>query len=311
MSSQRVRRELMLDPERLKYLSTRSSKRVAFSIIADYLIIGAAILLTEVFFSIPMYVIAVLLIGGRQIGLGAIALHDGTHGMLSRNKGRNDRIARIVSRTVLVFLLGMNFKDYRENHLVHHRNLNTHDDPDWAFYIHWHDSSRIRRFTTLLAAISGAMFLWSTWGAIARLSLARKMLFFILVLALILLALLDFHPARVFLMYWIVPLATWGFFINYVRAASEHFPGEFLGNGEIEIFQTRDIRTSWFDRVFVATRGTNFHLTHHLFPTIPFFHLEEAHRNIRKTAPYARAAHEVNGYHRVILELVLGRPFRG
>ena len=38
-------------------------------------------------------------------------------------------------------------------------------------------------------------------------------------------------PAVLVVLYWFVPLATWGLFINLIRALAEHYPGDEFGAG--------------------------------------------------------------------------------
>jgi hypothetical protein len=59
---------------------------------------------------------------------------------------------------------------------------------------------------------------------------------------------LDFYPAVVAVMYWFVPLATWGIFTNQLRVLAEHYPeNEFQRGADFpRVFRTRDVINSWF-----------------------------------------------------------------
>jgi len=53
--------------------------------------------------------------------------------------------------------------------------------------------------------------------------------------------------------------------------------------------------------------NVNYHLTHHLFPGVPFFQLPTLHREIARTEAYRRNAHVTRGYHRVLWEVMFSR----
>ena len=84
------------------------------------------------------------------------------------------------------------------------------------------------------------------------------------------------------LLYWIVPIATWGLFINRIRVIAEHYPVNAYGDGTAfsQKLRTRDVVPSLFDRLFVTTRNVNLHLSHHMFPAVPFYNLEKLHAEI-------------------------------
>src|SRR5581483_7572719 len=82
---------------------------------------------------------------------------------------------------------------------------------------------------------------------------------------------LPIWPLRILALYWVVPLATWGMFINLLRATAEHYPLGTAGRpAQPLVLLTRDVVPSLFDVAFVVTRNANYHLAHHLFPAVPF-----------------------------------------
>jgi len=96
------------------------------------LLILAAIIIAESSHHWFVYIVAVMLIGAHQLGLGHIGYHERTHGLISRFSVWNDRIG-----AVLIHLVGgniiMGYDNFRPRHLTHHRYLNTDLDPDaWA-----------------------------------------------------------------------------------------------------------------------------------------------------------------------------------
>ena len=71
------------------------------------------------------YVIAVMLIGSRQLGL-AILMHDGAHGCLSRSVTRN----MALSQWFCAYPIFADTLAYRRYHLAHHAHTQQDDDPD-------------------------------------------------------------------------------------------------------------------------------------------------------------------------------------
>ena len=302
-------REAMLTGQSLMQLSERSTIRVGGIICLDFAIITAAIVTSEWLRAPWAYVIAVLLIGARQIGIASIALHDGVHGLILRNRKYNDLLAKILSCAVFVLLLA-DFSDYRKSHIEHHRHTNTKHDPDFPFVRNLYLGASPRKIAlVLLLQLSGIGFVQALINFARQGSWRRRLWIAGAVLALTTGAVLSLYPVNLFLLYWVVPFATWGLFINLVRAISEHYPpGFFRAHQAVAgILFTRDVLPSWFDSLFVATRGVNYHFTHHLFPSVPFYRLKTLHRRISRTEPYRSTAHVTQGYHRALAEILRRR----
>jgi fatty acid desaturase len=84
----------------------------------------------------------------------------------------------------------------------------------------------------------------------------------------------------------------------------EHYPS-FL---ESQIYNTRNFRTNRFASFFF--NGLNYHSVHHAFPSIPFYHLKEAHIRIGKYCDDKGAPlHEEVGYARAALAIIIKPRF--
>src|SRR5262245_35816048 len=71
------------------------------------------------------YVLAVVLIGSRQLGL-AILMHEGAHRCFSRNEARNIAL----SQWLCAYPIFADTLAYRRYHLAHHAHTQQADDPD-------------------------------------------------------------------------------------------------------------------------------------------------------------------------------------
>jgi fatty acid desaturase len=92
-----------------------------------------------------------------------------------------------------------------------------------------------------------------------------------------------------------------------VRSIAEHF----AIHGEAgELGQTRTVLVSWFDRLFIMGKNGNYHLEHHLYPSVPFYRLPELHAELMRSEEYRRSAHLTRGYLGVLRECITSPPAR-
>lgn len=300
-----IDRRAMLGDTSLAEWRRPDPARTALIVLLDYALIVAAAAVCESFWSPLLYVLTVMFIGARQAGLGTIVLHDGVHGSLSKNRKRNDLLGKTFCLTLFISLLG-GFDAYRKSHLTHHRLTNREGDPDLpmmnALYLH---TSRLKVVAIFLMQLSGVGFFLLIAGYLRSGSWRSRIAALIVMIGCLAGWLLSIRAVELLLCYWIIPLATWAQFVNMVRGISEHYPAATFGREHVPAQAlTRDIIPTWFDSLFVTTRGINFHLTHHLFPTVPFFRLRALQRRISNDAAYRRFAHVTFGYHRAIAEVL-------
>ena len=307
----KISRSELIDGSTARKLSQRRPFALASRLLLDYAIMAAAVVMCELYWHPVVYVLAIMTIGARQAGIGSVALHDGVHRLLARNKRVNDLIGRCLGLSVGVPIVE-DYDLYRQRHFAHHRCTNTEEDPDAWIHQKFYDVSRLKGALFLLQALFGVVFFSLFVSFLIRQWKSDKVVFLGVVAciaALITGVALRFYPAVLLLQYAVVPLATWGLFVNLIRGLAEHYPeNEFQrGEGFPEVFRSRDILNTWFDQLFVATRGVNFHLSHHLIPNVPFYRLPELQRELAKSKPYQKYAHITHGYHSFLLEYFFQR----
>ena len=71
------------------------------------------------------FLVAVMVIGGRQLGI-AILMHDAAHGLLFSNRRANEWVATWLCAAPVFTSLQL----YRPYHLAHHRHTQQAEDPD-------------------------------------------------------------------------------------------------------------------------------------------------------------------------------------
>jgi len=290
----------------LRDLSMVNSWRGAFHIAVEWTLIVGAIFLCQRFWNPLLYIAAVMWIGSRQHAL-MVLMHDGVHYRLFRNRFLNEWLSEIS----LAWPVLISARAYRRNHFAHHRHLNTERDPDWVRrrgVVAWVFPKRPRDLTLLLLNdLSGL-------GAIGLLRLAGSLMskdtgvskgfligrytFYLSVTVF----LIWFGAMKLAILYWFVPLFTWLIMIFRIRSIAEHSAIE----GASQFYaQTRSTTASLLDRIFIAPKNVNYHLEHHLYPSVPFYRLPKLHA-LLASKPEFQGAHVTQTYFGVIRECVEG-----
>lgn len=257
------------------------------------------------------FLLAVLLIGGRQLGL-AILMHDASHRLLFRHARLNDWIGFYVCGSPV----GASLALYRPYHLQHHRHTQQKEDPDWVLSAPFPISKKsfMRKMlrdmlgvTAYQRRLEGFRFnmgqgtLAQRWGRLLRLDGhflgANAVLLAILWAA--------GHP-ELFFTLWLLPLMTWYQVISRVRNIAEH---AVVPDNEDPLRNTRTTLTNGFMRAVLAPYWVNYHLEHHLFVATPCWKLPRAHRLLCQRGLRERME-VVQGY-RAVLKKALANPLDG
>lgn len=227
--------------------------------------------------------VSLLVLGNRQRALGNV-LHDCGHRNVSRRAQMNDLIAR----TLVAPLLFADFEHYRKTHLAHHMHLgHPQHDPDYMSSAGgnrncWRETFRINLLNPRL---------WGSTlvGDFAKPLGAKKLLYIALWWAVLLVCIgfsAGWQTAGVFLALWFAARATFFFLITLFREMCDHF-----GRAPGGIFQySRDITARSVLRYIVHPKNNGYHLTHHLLPTVPYYHLPAAHGVLLKLSIFQQNA---------------------
>ena len=117
---------------------------------------------------------------------------------------------------------------------------------------------------------------------------------------------LGLYSAKLFAFYWLIPSATWCYFCFYVRSYAEHPVVD--GNvGCSSMVFTREVKPTWFDRLFLATSGFSYHLSHHIAPFVPFYHLHNFHKRVVRVSSIRRKMVLYHGYHHLLFKALRNR----
>jgi fatty acid desaturase len=215
----------------------------------------------------PLYLLAAAALHGLSL-----FTHEGVHGSLARHRGWNHALSALAAWPVL-----QNFAAYRVLHLKHHRHLGAPGDPDhYANYTSlpplekaMHVGRLIAGYPAYLLAIPVLAYVQgSRWD---RLFLTLEVLAEIGLVALA----LRFVPTPWLVHGWLVPMLFINTMVN-VRGMSQH---TLLEDATHEVRGSRTILTNRLTTFFMCNE--NYHLEHHLFPRVPWYHLPTLHQRLR------------------------------
>ena len=247
--------------------------------------------------------LAVLIIGTRQLGL-FILMHDAAHGLLHPNRKINDGVG--------YWLCSSSLPDYRPYHLQHHRFVQQAEDPDLVLSAPFPISgaSFARK---VLRDLSGQTFFKQRLAPLLRQAkqagrtqgaamqrqsqeLVRGRRFLLGNAA----GFVVFAAAGwwwVWLLMWLLPMATWLPLVSRIRNIAEH---ALVGENQADpLRQARTTYAGWLERALVAPYWVNYHLEHHLFTQVPCWNLARAHALLRKQGA-TRGMEVQPGYLRVL-----------
>ncbi len=276
---------------------------------AWFVILGT-ILLVALFPNPLTYVLAVMLIGSRQLGL-AILMHDGAHRCFSRDETRN----MWLSQWLCAYPIFADTVAYRRYHLLHHAHTQTDNDPDLVLSAPF-PITKISYRRKFLRDITGQTGLqqrkaqllnalgdpaWALtqrlghfWSKLGRQLIANGILFTLFAVAGIWWA----YP-----LLWLVPLLTWMMVITRIRNIAEH---AVVPDSDDPLRNTRTTNASLIERAFIAPYFVNYHLEHHLLFYVPCYNLPKLHAILMR-GPHASKMEVRHGYASV-LRLATARP---
>jgi fatty acid desaturase len=270
-----------LTAEQEAHLRGRSNLMGCYLVLHAWAVIGLAMALFVRWPNPVTFIVAIVLIGGRQLGL-AILMHDAAHRALFKNTGLNDW----VGAHCCGFPVGASLTLYRPYHLSHHRHTQQPEDPDLILSAPfpitrasfkrkmWRDILGITGYQRRLEQFK------ITMGDDPRLAkrllkLASHERYFILSNAVLLLILSVAGVWWAYFVLWLLPLMTWYQVISRIRNIAEH---AVVGDNNDRLRNTRTTLTHWGMRAVLAPYWVNYHLEHHLFVYTPCWKLPAAHR---------------------------------
>lgn len=270
----------LLNPEQLAIVRKRSDARGLFLALHAWAVIFGMMALFVWMPNPITFIAAVVVIGGRQLGL-AILMHDGAHGVLCENPKLN----HFVSQYLCAYPMMAETGAYRRYHLVHHANTQQKEDPDLILSAPFPITKKsfrrkmIRDITgqtgyqqrkaQILNAMGKAEWplqqrLQNYWKKLGRATVAQAVIFTILAL--------SGHWYLYFAL-WLLPFLTWQQVITRIRNIAEH---AMVPDDNDDFRNARTTKTNWLARATIAPYWVNYHVEHHLMMWIPCYNLPKA-----------------------------------
>jgi fatty acid desaturase len=295
-TAESVRIADVLSREEIAGLVKRSDLAGAWAIASTWAIIAAAFYVLATWPSIATFLVALIVIAGRQLAL-AILQHEASHRTLFETRWLNTHLANwLCARPVW-----QDVTKYRPYHLAHHVKAGTDGDPDLTLHKNYPvtRASLTRKFLrdivglTGLKTVYGLMLMdaevikWTLANDIVRLPgkklhhhlaamlrnmapmlIANGVLFTILVLS---------GHAWLYSAWALAFITPLPFFVR-TRSIAEHGALERVAD---VLRNTRTTRAGLLARMTVAPVNVFYHQEHHLLMTVPYFRLPQMHRLLR------------------------------
>lgn len=282
----RIDPKAVFTPQEWRRLTLRSSWRGMWLVIHAWGTIAASIALVTVWPNPLTWLVAIMIVGTRQLGL-AILMHEAAHGGLHSSKMINE----LVGQWLCAVPVGADLASYRSYHLQHHRFTQQPEDPDLSLSAPFpitRESYRRKairdlsgqtfvkqRLPLLLSLLKPATkdapvehesFVSTGREKTARFVAANALLFVLFWLA---------GAGIWYFGVWLVAMATWLSLVTRIRNIAEH---ACTSTDEDPYSHARTTLANPIERALIAPYWVNYHAEHHLFMYLPCYRLPEAHR---------------------------------
>lgn len=267
----------ILSSEQSHALRQRSDLWGVWLVIHCWLLIAAAMAL-YIFAPNPItLLIALILIGGRQLGL-AVLMHEGSHGMLFKTRTLNERVTQWFTAWPII----LSVHSYRIRHMAHHRFTRTDKDPENFLYTPF-PVTKPSMARKILRDLTGIVFVRTTVGIFRYIwgdkkGRGKRLWDFyagpIFVNALMISGFAAAGRLDLYGLLWLLPMATTYQLFLRVRNIAEHATMPDLEN---PLQNSRTTYANIMERLTVAPYYVNYHIEHHLLPYVPCFRLPQVH----------------------------------
>jgi fatty acid desaturase len=272
-----------LDREEIAAFTAKSDAQAWRLVIANWLAIAAIFAVVGRYPNPLTILLAIPLLAGRQLGL-AVLTHEAGHRTLFRTPWLND----VVGQWLCALPVFNDMPSYARGHLRHHQKAGTHEDPDlpnYAAYPVSRESFRrkvVRDLTGqtgvrfLVAIMQGAAGVTSREQRDSALPFIQQLLMQLLLF--LVLALCGIGWAYLL---WLGAFLTVYMLIIRVRQVAEHAAVPDLYDPDPRL-NTRTVEAPWWQRLFLAPNGVNYHMEHHFMASVPCYRLAALRRHLRQ-----------------------------
>ncbi len=289
----RVQARQGLPPAEIKRLTKLSATEGAWCVVHILLLIGGTVT-TAVLWWHPLVIIpAIIVVSAGQHAL-AVLSHEAGHYRLFNNRPLNDFVGVVAG-----MVIGVSNGCYRIVHRLHHNHLYEANDPDLPLMAGYprgksYLAKRLLKDLLGLTAHKNYAYFFGAPGTsnqgdgkpkllddtsprLKRAALRERWL------------VIGFHIAAMgvafasgwgveYLLLWILPLLTIFQMLLRLRAVMEH--GSPMDTGS-PITASRTNFAPWWLSWWLYPLHVNYHIEHHLYPSVPHYRLAECHRLLK------------------------------
>jgi fatty acid desaturase len=274
-------RKLLLSPEKVREFSRLRPATAILDTICCWVTIAAAWALVAIRPEWWTLLIAIPVVGTRYYALFIIG-HDGLHRRLFHNLRRND----FFNDLFVLGPIGGITRINNRSHLHHHHNLGTNLDPDR----HKHGCFNKTNFVELAGYLAGITSVWRSFRNVFVASTTpsespddRYRVRDVLLLAGWQAALLGGLTWAVgwwgWPVLWLLPVYAFTFLGDNLRSFAEHSHPQ--PDRDTDAHRLISYVSNPLERLFLAPLNMNCHAVHHIWPSIPYYHLPLADAAIR------------------------------
>ncbi len=285
----------LLSKDEIQRFSVRNNWSALRIVLGNWIMIAGIFAIVALWTNPLTMLLAIVLLGGRQLGL-AVIMHDCGHGSMFTRWQWNRFAAQWLAAA---FIFG-DAKSYRIKHARHHRLGGTKEDPDLQNYVNYAVVRRsfLRKIARDLTGVTGIkIFYLSARGlgprCVLNWALANSAMFGVLYLT----------GNGILYLLWPAAWMTSHMLVIRIRQAAEHAAVQDLFDPDPRK-HTRTTYARWWERLIFAPNYVNYHLEHHILSCVPCYRLKEFHNYLKENG-HLEGAELCNGYWSVIKKLVL------
>lgn len=276
----------ILDQEEFLEVTRKNNWLGARMVAFDWAVIAGTFYLAASYPNPVVWLLAILVLGARQLGLG-VAVHETGHRTLFESQPLNE----FVGTWLTGYLVFSNKDGYMRGHLKHHQNAGTREDPDLANYADYPiNRSSLKR--KILRDVTGQVG-WRRIKSIARAisrypsldAENRRFLRGSILMNLGLFGVLALLGQPGLYLLWVIAFMTSQMLVSRIRQIAEHaaVPDQFSPDARLN---TRTLYINWLERLFIAPHHVNYHLEHHLLASVPIYRLARLHELLLQKGYY-------------------------
>ena len=263
----------ILSKHDLLMFRAKSNVRAMSIVLFNWALILTSFLLFSLWPNPFSFAVSVLMMAGRQLGLGVL-LHECAHNSLFESQKLNEFVGQYVCGAIINVPLFA----YRDYHLDHHKYAGSEQDPD-AIFVEKYPVQVESLKRKLIRDITGQTGIRDTahkfkqfsWSKNSSWLIAHLIMFSSLLLLGVWWAYFSWWVAELF----ILPV------LYRLRQIGEH-----------GVATDRSVRSprmntgttivSWWERLFIAPNYVNYHVEHHQFASVPCYHLAALHLKLKQ-----------------------------